>query len=272
METLTSVMEFTSEVSGSYCAWSPDDTKLLVCGIDYAIRLYDVVSGILLQTFHYHKDQVTCCAWLPDSVHFFSGACDKTLCLWDYTQMHTQPVNHWSVKRTTDMKLSEDGKRFVTIGLDKCITVYELDELQLTELYKIPEENVITSLTLTKDGKYALVNIQHIQELHLWDLDNRQIVHKYSGQKQLTYIIRSTLGGPNESFVLSGSEGNNISAYVTLKLVNNIVDNCVYIWSREHETLLQELEGHEKTVNCVSWCPIEPMRFVSASDDHTIRL
>lgn len=50
------------------------------------------------------------------------------------------------------------------------------------------------------------------------------------------------------------------------------IDNRVYIWSRENETLLETLEGHDSTVNCVSWCPVEPMQFVSASDDHTIRV
>lgn len=161
----------------------------------------------------------------------------------------------WPVPRTTDMKMTEDGTRLLTIGIDKCITVYNVHQLNITEIGRIQEQGVITSLTLTKDGKYALVNIQDSQELHLWDLDELELVHKYSGQKQLTYIIRSTLGGHHESFVLSGSEDNN-----------------VYIWSRETETLLEVLEGHENTVNCVSWCPVEPMQFVSASDDHTIRV
>ncbi|KAI8072196.1 WD40-repeat-containing domain protein [Gilbertella persicaria] len=225
-------------LSGSYCAWSPDDSRLLVCGTDFALRLWDPFSGILLHTFSFHKDQVTSCVWI-DHQHFISGACDKVLCLWNSnsTAPHAQPITRWPVHRTTDMKLSTDGKRFVTIGLDKTISIYEVEGLRILETAKIQEEGVITSLTLTKDGKYALVNVQDVQELHLWDLDKQQIVHKYSGQKQITYIIRSTLGGHNESFVLSGSE-----------------------------------EGHENTVNCVSWCPIEPMQFVSASDDHTIRV
>ncbi|RCH81038.1 hypothetical protein CU098_003417 [Rhizopus stolonifer] len=238
METFCQVQSFKSEVSGSYCAWSPDDSRLLVCGTDFALRLWDPFSGILLHTFSFHKDQVTSCVWI-DHQHFISGACDKVLCLWNSnsTAPHAQPITRWPVHRTTDMKLSTDGKRFVTIGLDKTISIYEVEGLRILETAKIQEEGVITSLTLTKDGKYALVNVQDVQELHLWDLDKQQIVHKYSGQKQITYIIRSTLGGHNESFVLSGSE-----------------------------------EGHENTVNCVSWCPIEPMQFVSASDDHTIRV
>ncbi|KAI9486760.1 MAG: WD40-repeat-containing domain protein [Benjaminiella poitrasii] len=257
MKSFEVIQTFKSDVSGSYCAWSPDDSRLLVCGTDFGIRLWDPYSGILLHTFQSHQDQVTSCVWLPDNQHFISGACDKILCLWDadLTIPDAQPITRWPVQRTTDMKITDDGKRFVTIGLDKCISVYDVDGLRITEIVKIPEEGTITSLTLTKDGRYALVNVQEVQEVHLWDLEEREMIHKYSGQKQITYIIRSTLGGHNESFVISGSE-----------------DNHVYIWSRDHETLLEELEGHENTVNCVSWCPIEPMQFVSASDDHTIRV
>ncbi|KAG2213245.1 hypothetical protein INT46_002466 [Mucor plumbeus] len=255
MENFNQIQKLTSDVSGSYCAWSPDDSKLLICGTDYSIRLWDPYHGTLLHTYQYHKDQVTSCVWLPDNQHFISGACDKVLCLWDSEITLSQPMTRWPVQRTTDMKMTEDGKRFVTIGLDKCISVYDVDGLKITETVKIQEEGTITSLTLSKDGRYALVNVQDAQALHLWDLEERFMVHKYTGQRQNTYIIRSTLGGHNESFVISGSE-----------------DNRVYIWSRDHETLLETLEGHENTVNCVAWCPAEPMQFVSASDDHTIRV
>ncbi|KAI9360147.1 WD40-repeat-containing domain protein [Pilaira anomala] len=253
MKNLTQLRSLKGEVSGSYCAWSPDDTKLLVCGTDYSLRLWDPFNGVLLHTFKHHADQVTSCVWLPDSRHFISGACDKELCLWDTDK--STPVTRWPVPRTTDMKITEDGTKLVTIGIDTCITVYRVDDLKLTELGKIQEDGTLTSLTITKDGKYALVNVQDIQELHLWDLDELKLVHKYTGQKQLTYIIRSTLGGQSESFILSGSE-----------------DNRIYIWSRDNEKLLEVLEGHTSTVNCISWCPVEPMQFVSASDDHTIRV
>ncbi|KAI8054888.1 WD40-repeat-containing domain protein [Thamnidium elegans] len=253
MKTLSQLRSFKGEVSGSYCAWSPDDSKLLICGTDFSLRLWDPFNGALLHTFTHHEDQVTSCVWLPDNQHFISGACDTELCLWDIDKV--DPVTLWQVPRTTDMKITEDGTKLLTISIDKCITMYDVDGLTITETAKIQEEGTITSLTVTKDGRFALVNVQDVQELHLWDLTKLQLVRKYSGQRQLAYIIRSTLGGHNESFVLSGSE-----------------DNRVYIWSRENETLLETLEGHDNTVNCVSWCPVEPMQFVSASDDHTIRV
>lgn len=123
----------------------------------------------------------------------------------------------------------------------------------------IQEECDITSLTLSKDGKYALVNLQETQEIHLWDLQKQVVTHKYVGFKQGSFIIRSTFGGVDglETFVLSGSE-----------------DNRVYVWSREHGSLLEVLEGHQQSVNSVAWCPSSSptSTFASASDDRTIRM
>ncbi|KAI8393918.1 WD40-repeat-containing domain protein [Radiomyces spectabilis] len=236
----------------SYCAWSPDDTKLLTCGCDFALRLWDPMAGQLLHTFSGHKEQVTSCAWLPDGQHFISGACDKTLCLWN---VDGSMKNYWPAQRILDVQITRDGRRLVTISYEKCIGVYDINNFTVREKYQIPEMETITSLTLSRDGRYALVNVQESQEVHLWDLDEETLVRRYCGQKQGFYIIRSTLGGNDESFVLSGSE-----------------DNCVYVWSRDHQSVLEVLEGHTKTVNCISWYPNNGMMFASASDDRTIRI
>ncbi|KAI8138505.1 WD40-repeat-containing domain protein [Fennellomyces sp. T-0311] len=235
----------------SYCAWSPDDSKLLVC-VDTSLVLWDPLNGTLLRTYNEHKDQVTSCVWLPDGEHFISGACDTSLFLWN---IDGRIQNRWPTNRTVDMKITPDGRRLVTISFDKCIGIYDLDGFKLIDIGKIAEHEMITSLSITRDGRYALTNVQDSQELHLWDLEEHQLVRKYSGQKQKSFVIRSTLGGDDESFVLSGSE-----------------DNCLYVWSREHQTLLEVLEGHTGTVNCVSWCPVGSPRFASASDDKTIRI
>ncbi|KAG0182694.1 hypothetical protein DFQ29_002824 [Apophysomyces sp. BC1021] len=240
----------------SFSAWSPDDSKLLVCG-DHQIRLWSSITGELLHTFVMHTDQVTSCAWLSDGNRFISGACDKRLILWG---VDGAILTEMEAQRILDMRLTSDGSRLVTISFsktkgEKYIVIYSLNGLKLEEMRRIPVQDTITSLTLSKDGQFALLNVQEVQELHLWDLETQVVVRKYSGHSQGTYIIRSTLGGDDESFVLSGSE-----------------DNCVYVWSREHGVVLEVLEGHTGTVNCISWSPISPMMFASASDDRTIRI
>lgn len=51
-----------------------------------------------------------------------------------------------------------------------------------------------------------------------------------------------------------------------------IQDGRVYVWNREQGTLLERLEGHVGTVNCVAWNPAVCNMFASAGDDHTVRM
>ncbi|KAI7883591.1 WD40 repeat-like protein [Lichtheimia hyalospora FSU 10163] len=253
LETFEKVQVLSGQDAASYCAWSPDDSKLLVCGTDNnCFYLWDPMSGELLHTYNEHKEQVTGCVWLPDGEHFISSACDKSLCLWN---IDGEIKSRWQTPRTLEMKITKDGKRLVTITYDRSIEIYSIENFRLNDIGKIEESGAITSLSITQDGRYALTNITETQELHLWDLEERQLIRKYIGQKQKSFVIRSTFGGDDESFILSGSE-----------------DNCVYIWSRDYQTLLEVLEGHTGIVNCTSWCPVGPPMFASASDDKTVRI
>ena len=61
--------------------------------------------------------------------------------------------------------------------------------------------------------------------------------------------------GVNQDFVASGSE-----------------DNKVYIWHLKRELPIAILNGHTRTVNCVSWNPVYHQLMASVSDDGTIRI
>jgi WD40 repeat protein len=51
-----------------------------------------------------------------------------------------------------------------------------------------------------------------------------------------------------------------------------MIDSNIYIWHREHASLIAVLQGHYGMVNCVSWNTKDPYMLISASDDHSIRI
>ncbi|ORZ09864.1 WD40-repeat-containing domain protein [Absidia repens] len=246
MKTYQRVKRIQCASSISFCSWSPDDSKIVLCGNDSLLLIWNPFEGEILQKFVGHSDQVTSCVWLPNGQYIISGSLDKTLRLW---KTNGNLVTRLDEQRIVDMAINANGSRLVIIGFDKKLNIYDVDGLTLTKISDIQEECDITSLTMTKDGKYALVNLQESQEIHLWDLQKQMVIHKYQGLKQGSFIIRSAFG--------VGSE-----------------DNHVYVWNRDHESLLQVLKGHQQSVNSVAWCPSTslPSTFASASDDRTIRI
>ena len=56
------------------------------------------------------------------------------------------------------------------------------------------------------------------------------------------------------------------------KIILFSLDNNVYVWHKKREYPIAILDGHTKTVNCVSWNPVRHNMIASASDDMTIRI
>ena len=95
------------------------------------------------------------------------------------------------------------------------------------------------------------------QGLHLWSIEDKCLVRRYTGVKQGNCIIHSCFGGGTgeNSFIASGSQ-----------------DHKVYIYHWQRESPIAELTGHLRSVNCVTWNPAYPKVVVSASDDSTLRV
>lgn len=237
-------------------SWSPDDLHLLSCGKDRSIRLWNVATGECLRVFSQHVDQVTSCAWMPDGRSFVSGAMDRHIYQWDPWSGSAEPVGSYTPStRVNDMTVTSDGKRLVVICTDNRIQVF--DTASKLETSRMTESVSITSLALSSDGRFLLVNTSSSDvespEIHIWDLAEERLCQKFKGFKQKRYVIRACFGGFDQMLVLCGSE-----------------DNLVYMWQRFDGSVVAKLEGHTATVNSVTWCPDDPNIFASGSDDSTV--
>lgn len=58
----------------------------------------------------------------------------------------------------------------------------------------------------------------------------------------------------------------------TVQYCRKHADCKVYVWHVSREEPVAELEGHQKSVNCVHWNPALPSMLASVSDDGTVRI
>lgn len=70
----------------------------------------------------------------------------------------------------------------------------------------------MTCLSISRDSKYMLINMTD-NEIDLIEIQSADIVRRYLGQKQGSFIIRSCFGGADDNLIISGSQGSRISLY-----------------------------------------------------------
>lgn len=112
-------------------------------------------------------------------------------------------LQHWPGLRIMDLAITSDATTLIACAEKKIRFISLVGGVEVEPLSEIES---ITSVSLSRDNKKLLVNLS-ISEIHLWDMEERKIEKKYFGQKQGRFVIRSCIGGINENFVLSGSEG-----------------------------------------------------------------
>ena len=64
-------------------AHSPDGTKIVSGSLDKTVRVWDAVTGTLINTLQGHSGGVTAVAYSPDGTKIVSGSGDKTVRVWD---------------------------------------------------------------------------------------------------------------------------------------------------------------------------------------------
>nr|GMD69089.1 WD repeat-containing protein WDS homolog [Ipomoea batatas] len=212
----------------SFVAWSPDDTMLLTCGNLEVVKLWDVETGT------------------------FNSDPENGIYMWDCEGNEIKVWKGMRMPKVLDLAVTPDGENLISIFADKEIRILNVGT---NAEHVIAEEHPITSLSVSGDGKFFIVNLNS-QEIHMWDVAGTWLKpSKYNGHKQHKYVIRSCFGGLDSTFIASGSE-----------------DSMVYIWNRKSCNPLEILSGHLMTVNCVSWNPTRHQMLASASDDQTIRI
>ena len=170
--------------------------------------------------------------------------------------------------RIYDLKITADGTKIVAVCTKQTLHVYDFLDWKNHKEYNMGSG--LTGVFVSKDSRHAIVNTA-AREVVMVDVEAGRVVQRYFGQVQDHWVIRGCLGGTDEGFVVSGSEGE----YSWLgygKFVLTSLDSNVYVWQKDTGQLVETLEGHDGPVNCVAWNPVNPYIFASAGDDRTIRM
>lgn len=171
--------------------------------------------------------------------------------------------------RTEDLALSPDGHWLVASDGATSIHVYNF--VTRESAWALDLKTRLTSISISQNSRHVLVN-HNTGVANLVDLVLRMPVMSYTGFTGGQFMIRSTFGGADESFVISGSEGKRLwSEDVDLSLTRRI-DGSINIWHKSSAQQVVKLNGHIPGCNSVSWSPTNPCLFASCGDDGKIKM
>ncbi|TAQ86763.1 hypothetical protein B7494_g4927 [Chlorociboria aeruginascens] len=226
-------------------AWSPDDSLIVTCAQDRRAR-----TGSIIRTLARFGEPVSSCVWAPDGNSFVTGCLDKerNLCQWS---LSGELIYDWGRShRIQDLAVTPNGNRLIAMGHERHIFVYNFITRELE--YEMDFGVNLCSLGISQNSRYLLIN-QTDAKTRLFDINTRETLHIFSsGGEPGRNAIRSTFGGANESFVVSGSE-----------------TGYIYIYHRENGTLIDKLQHHKSgCCNAVSWNPTNPYGQIKRDQIH----
>jgi len=179
------------------------DRRLITCGDDKLIRIWDPKGQQVLKQLSGHTEIVRCVALIPgDPKHILSAARDGTLRLWDIdagieTRRFIGHIGHvwWG-------DVSADGRYMISGGQDKTVRLW--DFRTAVELKRFTgHTDIVTCVAFLPDGKRA-ISCSTDKSARIWNLENGSEINALALPDR---AYRLTLA-PGDSAVAIGSRSS----------------------------------------------------------------
>jgi len=235
-------------------SFSPDGQYALSGADGNTIKLWEVVTGREIQTFHGLTEQPISVALSPEGNRLVSETSDGIVRPWDVDRGESIRTTENNSEAVLGSTFSPDGKHILSGG-DASGTLH-LWDTETGDLVRRFDDNdeAIFSVAFSPDGDYVLSGSGQSGTLKLWDPDTGEVVRIFDeGDWDSTYVF-SVAFSPNGKYALSGSD-----------------DMTARLWDVESGKLLRTFEGHSGLVIAVAFSP-DGQYVLSGSSDMTVQL
>lgn len=243
--------------------FSPDGRYLATGAEDKLIRVWDIASRVIRNTFSGHEQDIYSLDFARDGRTIASGSGDRTVRLWDIEA--GQNILTLSIEDgVTTVAISPDTKYVAAGSLDKSVRVWDVATGYLVERLEGPDghKDSVYSVAFAPNGK-DLVSGSLDKTIKMWELvaprgghpntgpKGGRCIKTFEGHKDFVLSVALT---PDGNWVLSGSK-----------------DRGVQFWDPRTGSTQLMLQGHKNSVISVAPSP-SGGSFATGSGDMRARI
>jgi WD40 repeat protein len=234
-------------------SWNSDGSKIASGSSDGTIKIWDAVTGEMIDTLESVEEYVHSVSWNRDGTKITAHrGGDDTARVWDVGTGevidNTTDQNYGIVDDVFPPSYSRDGSKVATVSNDAIVIVYTRSRKMVSTLNG--HSALVTSVSWNPDGK-LIVSGSRDAALKIWEVATGQALNTIEGHCGPVYTVSWSTDG---SVVASGTS-----------------DKTVKIWSATSFLLLNTLEGHRECVTSMHWNH-DSSKLVTGSRDKTLKV
>ena len=244
------------DASAQCLGFSPDGKSLVSGGIDGAVRIWDVETGMQKgDPFKGHDGLVSSVSFDISGQRIVSGGMDKTVRIWDVNsgmQLRAPLEGHQEL--VVSVAFSADRSQIISGGIDRAVRIWDAESGELLRVVLESREDAwsVSSVAFSPDGK-QIVSGDNDGNVRLRDAESSKLVHNPFGGHR----------GPVSSVAYS-PDGK--------RFVSGGIDGRVGLWDAETGISIGiPLAGHSGRVTSVAFSS-DGKRILSSGSDGELRL
>lgn len=172
-------------------AWSPAGDRLVSCGNDGMIKVWDPKEGVLLSSMEGHGSWIFDVAWSPDGKRLASTGADRNVILWDVDAGKKGMALRSGQEFVMSVTWNPEGDRLASTQLSGDVQIWDSYSGEETCSLQIPYARFL-DISWSSDGA-RIAAASTLGDLCIWDAT--QGFERDTTPRALPYIARALVTG-----------------------------------------------------------------------------
>ncbi|KAJ2402820.1 hypothetical protein GGI23_000438 [Coemansia sp. RSA 2559] len=189
---------------------NPLESHIIMAGYDRTIRLYDRVTGRVVQTFHGHDLSVAQAVANPLGNLIISGSKDQTIRFWDTISGTCVKSLRSHLGEVTSVATSDSGMLLLSSSKDNSNRLWDLRSLKRLRRYKGHQNTSKNFIRSDFIGDSLVVGGSEDGMVYIWDRESTNIIQRLDGHKGIVYEAKWS---PKRGILCSASDDWTIKTW-----------------------------------------------------------